>query len=253
MTNENVVDVHAKHVDTADITSVIQLDDDKLKIIFKSKAACKKFTSQIYACIFEQAPASPASAPVATVKQSFDGKYWVHWTSLPVVGMKLYAAPVAHDQAQSVPEGWKLVPAEPTPEMWKAARAIPKPVSPYPPHYALIWDAMLAAAPLPPAAAPAPEFGWISVEDRLPEVEQLVAVYSPPRDTDWPGSVNIGFDCIDQNDDEHASWVCHNAHYEHYCCVAKPEGSTGPREKAPYTHWLALPAMPVQAQGSDAA
>lgn len=70
-------------------------------------------------------------------------------------------APVAHNQAQSVPEGWKLVPIEPTEEMKSApfAGAIVQ-------HNMLAiakngllrnWASMLAAAPLPPAAAPAPE------------------------------------------------------------------------------------------------
>lgn len=42
---------------------------------------------------------------------------------------------------------WVMVPRHPTPEMWKAAKAVPDPVPPYPPHYALVWDAMLDAAP----------------------------------------------------------------------------------------------------------
>lgn len=46
-----------------------------------------------------------------------------------------------------VADGWKLVPVEPTPEMCKAARAVPEPNKPYPAHFHLIWDAMLAASP----------------------------------------------------------------------------------------------------------
>jgi hypothetical protein len=49
----------------------------------------------------------------------------------------------------AVPAGLKLVPVEPTSDMWKAARAVPESCPPYPPHYGLIWDAMLAAAPQP--------------------------------------------------------------------------------------------------------
>ncbi len=48
------------------------------------------------------------------------------------------------------PAGWKLVPVNPTPEMWKAAKSVPDPNPPYPPHYGLVWDAMLAASPTPP-------------------------------------------------------------------------------------------------------
>ena len=65
--------------------------------------------------------------------------------------------------APAVPAGWKAVPVNPTPEMWKAAKSVPDPNPPYPPHYGLVWDAMLAASPTPtaeqqaaPKAAPAP-------------------------------------------------------------------------------------------------
>ena len=51
----------------------------------------------------------------------------------------------------AAPAGWKLVPVNPTPEMWKAAKSVPDPNPPYPPHYGLVWDAMLAASPTPPA------------------------------------------------------------------------------------------------------
>lgn len=54
--------------------------------------------------------------------------------------------------APAVPAGWKAVPVNPTPEMWKAAKTVPDPNPPYPPHYGLVWDAMLAASPTPPAA-----------------------------------------------------------------------------------------------------
>lgn len=85
---------------------------------------------------------------------------------------------------------------------------------------------------------------WISVEERLPEVGTPVVVYTPPMESDWPGSIRLEIDCIDPNDDDHASWAGHNDYYEHYCCVAKPEGSTGPSEKAPYTYWMSLPSAP---------
>ena len=60
-----------------------------------------------------------------------------------------WAAP--QPQAGAVPQGWKAVPVNPTPEMWKAAKTVPDPNPPYPPHYGLVWDAMLAASPTPPA------------------------------------------------------------------------------------------------------
>ena len=53
--------------------------------------------------------------------------------------------------APAVPAVWKAVPVNPTPEMWKAAKTVPDPNPPYPPHYGLVWDAMLAASPTPTA------------------------------------------------------------------------------------------------------
>lgn len=75
--------------------------------------------------------------------------------------------------------------------------------------------------------------------------DQLVMVYTPPTIHDYPDSVNIRFDHID-SDIADDYWYEHGEHYEHYCCVAKPEGSTGPSERAPYTHWMPLPAAPKQ-------
>jgi len=101
----------------------------------------------------------------------------------------------------------------------------------------------LVTAPQP-AAAPSGD-AWISVNERLPEPEVLVAVYSPPTEHDWPGSVNINLDCIDPNDDDHKSWLGHNNLHEEYCCIAKPEGSIGPSADAPYTHWHAIAPAPA--------
>ncbi len=101
-------------------------------------------------------------------------------------------------------------------------------------------EAQLAAEQAPVREVPET---WISVEDRLPKVEELVIVYAPAGKH---SEERIDFDFIDPNDDDHASWFHHNEHYEHFCVVAKPEGSIGPSEKAPYTHWLPLPAAPVQ-------
>ena len=60
-------------------------------------------------------------------------------------------------EAWAVPQGWKAVPVNPTPEMWKAAKSVPDPNPPYPPHYGLVWDAMLAASPTPTAEQAAPK------------------------------------------------------------------------------------------------
>ena len=75
---------------------------------------------------------------------------------------------------------------------------------------------------------------WQPIETAPKDV--LVMVYSPPIEGDYPDSIRVTFDYIDTGIDE-GYWYHHGEHYEHYCCVAKPEGSTGPKEKAPYTHW----------------
>ncbi len=76
-------------------------------------------------------------------------------------------------QAGAVPQGWKAVPVNPTPEMWKAAKSVPDPNPPYPPHYGLVWDAMLAATPTPPAEqqASATEVALVGAYARLPDFD----------------------------------------------------------------------------------
>jgi hypothetical protein len=103
-----------------------------------------------------------------------------------------------------------------------------------------LWEGWQARAL---ASRPAEVDDWISVEDQLPEVGALVMVYSPPTQNDWPDSLCIEFDYLDPDADE-PRWFHHGEHYEHFCCVAKPEGSIGPSEEAPYTHWRPVPARP---------
>jgi hypothetical protein len=88
-------------------------------------------------------------------------------------------------------------------------------------------------------------YRWVPVSERLPEAGELVMVYSPPTKDSWPDEMNVGFDCIDPDVDDPGpyAWLNHNNHYEHYCAVAC-EGMTGPREQAPYTHWMPLPPAP---------
>lgn len=42
---------------------------------------------------------------------------------------------------------------------------------------------------------------------------------------------------------EDGVWVKHEDLYQEFCAVAPP-GSRGPREQAPYTHWMAVPPLP---------
>lgn len=89
--------------------------------------------------------------------------------------------------APAVPAGWKAVPVNPTPEMWKAAKTVPDPNPPYPPHYGLVWDAMLAASPTPPAeqaapkAAPTLPEGWTDCTIEFGNDGPEVVAYGPKR------------------------------------------------------------------------
>lgn len=80
---------------------------------------------------------------------------------------------------------------------------------------------------------------WISVDDRLPDAGKAVLVFSPLTKHNYPDDVNIAFDFIDEG-----IWYNHHENYEHLCCVALPDGTTGVPEKAPYTHWMPLPEPP---------
>lgn len=58
---------------------------------------------------------------------------------------------VTYQNGWAVPEGWKLVPVEPTPQMEMAARNHHSLTTHYEDHRISIWRAMLDAAPTPPA------------------------------------------------------------------------------------------------------
>lgn len=85
---------------------------------------------------------------------------------------------------------------------------------------------------------------WIKCSERYPKPGVIVLVYTPRQPVDYPDDVRIGFDWIDPEGDDPTFWCQHGEHYEHYSCVALPEGSAGPSEIAPYTHWMPLPAPP---------
>ena len=97
--------------------------------------------------------------------------------------------------------------------------------------------------------------GWISVDERLPEVGVTVLVYEPFRHgEDWPDTVRIFFDYICPDYD---GWHNHCASYEHFMIVGGSNACgpdvtcIGPSEKAPYTHWMPLPAAPGPADGES--
>lgn len=72
---------------------------------------------------------------VAVTRQDDDGKI-----------LSVIAESSSCEQAQRVPDGWKLVPVEPTPEMLYAAQEFSDIL---PPRGKRVWGYMLSAAPAP--------------------------------------------------------------------------------------------------------
>ncbi|HDX8690068.1 TPA: DUF550 domain-containing protein [Klebsiella michiganensis] len=176
---------------------------------------------------------------------------WNNEDNLPIAGVSAKNAAWLAWQARAelagnspvIPDGYVMVPKEPTEQMYDAGdrQMATKQV----------WDAMLAAAPQQhnaPQNIPEIIPGWIPVSERMPEPGILVLVYTPPQPGDYPGDVRIGFDYIDPDGDDPTYWFNHGESYEHFCCVAC-DGMTGPSEKAPYTHWMPLPAAPQEVKG----
>jgi len=90
-----------------------------------------------------------------------------------------------------------------------------------------------------------PALRWISVDERLPEEEgDGVLVYTPPQNGE---AERIDFDVIADG-----IWQYHSDRHEHFMAVGGSRAAgpcvvcTGPAEQAPYTHWMPLPAAPIQ-------
>jgi hypothetical protein len=89
-------------------------------------------------------------------------------------------------------------------------------------------------------ASQAREPEWRGI-DSAPEGEPVVVFWLEEDDaTDHPERYEIDF--LDDG-----VWQHHDDNYQHFCAVAPP-GSTGPSERAPYTHWkpLGLPSDAIK-------
>jgi hypothetical protein len=134
-------------------------------------------------------------------------------------------APVEQSEI-GVPEGYALVPVEPTPEMCEAYQDASSWTAPL---GASAYKAMIAAAPTPEPASP-----WISVEDRLPEYEQnvlveFVTIHGTPNHT------TAELHSI-------ARHVGPGAPYDNRWFVTVASG----HELHTVTRWMPLPAAPEQ-------
>ncbi len=95
---------------------------------------------RIYETALEHIATESTATPVGEARQALIAT--AAWESAD------FTAPVAPEQAQSVPDGWQLVPVVPTDEMRIAC-----PCHEYFADIDADWAAMLAAAPLPPVVA----------------------------------------------------------------------------------------------------
>lgn len=125
---------------------------------------------------------------------------------------RLNAAPV---QKVSVPDGWKLVPVEPTPKMidatWYHEIDMSCGIESQGARNKRIYEAMLAAAPAAPAAD-----AWIHVSERLPGEDDQVLCWC---------------------EDETVAWADVSSHHNSFFTDMT-------HELLPVTHWMPLPAAP---------
>lgn len=74
---------------------------------------------------------------------------------------------------------------------------------------------------------------WQTI-DTAPEGRLAVVFWMDKEDSENPERHD--FDFL-----EDGVWQKHDEHYQHFCAVAPP-GTHGPKESAPYTHWMPLTA-----------
>lgn len=81
---------------------------------------------------------------------------------------------------------------------------------------------------------------WQPIET-APEEKLVIVGWLCDYDTENPDRVDFDYK-------EDGMWRKHSELYEEFICVAPPE-SRGPKENAPYTHWMDLQPLPTPPQG----
>lgn len=133
-------------------------------------------------------------------------------------GSLRWTCPVHPGNYQVIPDGYALVPKEPTSEMVKKMRYH---AGSYDRNIKDGYKAMLAAAPQLPGSEPATVPGkWIPVSERMPEVGEVVI-------TAMGWVVNVG------------EMECSAANYRFFTSVISGR-------ELPATHWMPLPVAPQE-------
>lgn len=155
----------------------------------------------------------------------------------------LYASPPA---AQPVPDGYVLVPREPTPEMSAAGFCVSE--AEHDPSG--VYRAMIAAAQPAPAAEPlglpggghsvAGAPGWIACAERMPPQGDVVLVWLTKPPYPFDGKYRVAFDCWDE---QHESLMS-------FSTVTIPVGPgwDSGTDCDHISHWMPLPAPPDAAR-----
>ncbi|HHT0011498.1 TPA: DUF551 domain-containing protein [Raoultella ornithinolytica] len=135
------------------------------------------------------------------------------------------AAMLQAGSSPAIPDGYVMVPKEPTDEMIAAAMNCDDVLfnsdESFCVQFGNIYEAMLAAGPQLPGSDPATVPGkWIPVSERMPEVGDIVL-------TAMGGSVNVG------------EMERSGANYRYFTSVISGR-------ELPATHWMPLPAAPQE-------
>lgn len=109
---------------------------------------------QMLAHFYAAPPAQPAEPAQPQWHPEWPAfvEYWAHESHLQTFAdrerfrLAVKEMLATAQAADIVPPGYVVVPVEPTWAMCEAAKKVPEPNKPYPVHFHLIWDAMIAAA-----------------------------------------------------------------------------------------------------------